>query len=63
VAYVSTLKGPDGAQLGKTAVEVITAQNRAAIVVGQIASPDTTVDIKAQLDALERDLGAVLSQK
>ncbi len=63
VAYVSTLKGPDGAQLGKTAVEVITVRNRAASLVAQLASPDTAVDISAELDRLERDLGAVLSQQ
>ena len=30
VAYISTLKGADGTQLGKTAIAVVTARNRAA---------------------------------
>jgi hypothetical protein len=63
VAYVSTLAGPDGAQIGKTAVVVMTAGSRAAFLLGQIASSDTTVDVRAQLDQLEGDLGAVLSRK
>ena len=63
VAYISTLEGPDGAQLGQTAVAVITVRNRAAALVAQLASPDTTLDIGTELDRLERDLGAVLSQK
>lgn len=63
VAYLSTLEGPDGVQLGKSAVAVITARNRAAFLIAQVASSDTTVDIKGQLDQLERDLGAVLSEQ
>ena len=63
VAYVSTLKGADGAQLGQTAVAVITVRNRAVALVAQLASPDTTLDIKTELDRLENDLGAVLSEK
>jgi hypothetical protein len=63
VAYVCTLKGPDGAQLGQTAVAVITVRNRAAALLAQVASSDTSVDITTELDGLERDLGAVLSQK
>jgi hypothetical protein len=63
VAYVSTLKGPDGAQLGKVAVVVMTAGSRAAFLVGQVASPDTTFDVRAELDQLEGDLGTVLSRK
>ncbi len=62
VAYVSTLEGPDGASLGKTAVAVITVRNRAASVVVQLTSPDTAADITAALHALENDLGSVLSQ-
>jgi hypothetical protein len=63
VAYVSTLKGPDGAQLGKTAVAVVTVRNRAAALVAQLVSPDTTLDIKNELGGLESNVGAVLSQK
>ena len=64
VAYVSTLKGPDGAQLGKTAaVAVVTVRNRAAALVAQLVSPDTTLDIKNEVGGLESNLGAVLSQK
>jgi hypothetical protein len=63
VAYVSTLAGPDGAQLGKIAVVVMTAGSRAAFLLGQVASSDTSFDVRAQLDQLEGDLGAVLSRK
>jgi hypothetical protein len=63
VAYVSTLTGPDGAQLGKIAVVVMSAGSRAAFLLGQVASPDTTFDVRAQLDQLEGDLGTVLSRK
>ena len=63
VAYISTLKGPDGTQLGKTAVAVVTARNRAAALVAQLISSDPAADITATLDGLETDLGSVLSQK
>ena len=63
VAYVSTLTGSDGAQLGKTAVVVMSAGSRAAFLSGQVASPDKTLDVRAQLDQLEGDLGTVLSRK
>ena len=63
VAYVCTLKGPDGAQLGQTAVAVITVRNRAASLLAQVASSGPSVDITTELDGLVRDLGAVLSQK
>jgi len=63
VSYLSTLEGPNGAQLGKNVVAVITTQNRAAFLFAQLISSDATVDIGTQLDQLARDLGAVLSQK
>jgi hypothetical protein len=63
VAYVSTLAGPDGAPLRKTAVIVITVRNRAASLVVQLTAPDATADITAALHRLENDLGSVLSQK
>jgi hypothetical protein len=63
VAYFSTLKGPDGVQIGKTAVEVITARNHAASLVGQVVSGDATINLQEQLNPLALDLGAVLSQK
>ena len=52
VAYVSTLKGPDGVQLGKTAVAVVTVRNRAAAVVAQLISSDPAANITATVDGL-----------
>jgi len=63
VAYVATLKGPDGAQLGKTAIGVVTARNRAATMVAQLVSADPNADITTALRGLQTDLGSVLSQK
>ena len=63
VAYISTLEGADGAQLGKTAIAVVTARNRAASLVAQLVSPDPSADIKRALVGLQRDLGSTLSQK
>jgi hypothetical protein len=63
VAYISTLKGPDGAQLGKTAIGVVTVRNRAATVVAQLVSADANADITTALRGLQSGLGAVLSQK
>ena len=63
VAYVATLKGPDGAQLGKTAIGVVTARNRAATVVAQLVSADPNADVTTALRGLQTELGSVLSQK
>ena len=49
IAYISTLHGPDGAQLGKTAIGVVTARNRAATVVAQLVSADANADITTAL--------------
>ena len=63
VAYISTLKGADGTQLGKTAIAAVTARNRAASLVAQLVSPDPGADIKTAMVGLQRDLGSTLSQK
>ena len=63
MAYFSTLEGPDAAQIGKTAVEVIAARNHAGYLVGQVVSRDATINLRDKLDPLALDLGAVLSQK
>ncbi len=63
VAYISTLKGADGTQLGKTAIAAVTVRNRAASLVAQLVSPDPGADIKTALVGLQRDLGSTLAQK
>ena len=63
VVYYSTLKGPDGAQIGKTAVEVIAARNHAGFLVGQVVSGDATINLQEKIGPLALDLGTVLSQK
>ena len=63
VAYISTLKGADGTQLGKTAIAVVTVRNRAATVLAQLVSPDPSADIKTAVVGLQRDLASALAQK
>jgi hypothetical protein len=63
IAYSSTLVGPDLTPIGQIDVAAITARNRAALLVAQLASADPTIDVSKELDKLEGDVAAILASK